>query len=55
MHSQGAQGTLRPQDGPQQPECGLQPRPDILLPQRANNDLHCQHGRFPPLPVRQPQ
>lgn len=29
--------------------------PDILLPQRANNDRHCQRGHFPLLPIRQPQ
>lgn len=42
VHSQGAQGTLRPQDGPLDPECGPQPLPDLVLPRRAD-DTHTQH------------
>lgn len=53
MHSQGTQVTLRPQDGPQKPERGLQPLPGSLLPRRTNNDTHCQLDRPPPLPIRQ--
>lgn len=53
-HVQGAQTTLQPQNRPQQPECGLLPLPDDVLPQRANTDLHCQQG-LSPLFIRQPQ